>query len=98
MGRGIAADIADIVGRAIASGEDPGSAQPLKRYDRTRRPDVWSRTFVIDMANRSLLSDLLPMQSLRAAGLHLVGSFGPFPRLAIPQALTPSCPPNPPST
>ncbi len=94
MGLRDAADIADIVGRAIASGEDPGSAQPLKRYDRTRRPDVWSRTFVIDMANRSLLSDLLPMQSLRAAGLHLVGSFGPLRRLAMREGLAPSWPPK----
>ncbi len=94
MGLRDAADIADIVGRAMASGEDPGSAQLLTRYDKTRRPDVWSRTFVIDMANRSLLSDLLPMQSLRAAGLHLVGSFGPLRRLAMREGLAPSWPPK----
>jgi 2-octaprenyl-6-methoxyphenol hydroxylase len=49
-----------------------------------------SRTFVIDMANRSLLSDFLPMQSLRAAGLHLIGSIGPLRRLAMREALAPS--------
>jgi 2-octaprenyl-6-methoxyphenol hydroxylase len=90
MGLRDAADIADIVRRAIASGEDPGSPQVLKRYDSARRPDVLSRTFAIDIANRSLLSDFLPVQSLRAAGLHLIGSFGPLRRLAMREGLAPS--------
>jgi 2-octaprenyl-6-methoxyphenol hydroxylase len=90
MGLRDAADIADIVGQAMASGEDPGSPQVLKRYDSARRGDVASRTFVIDLANRSLLSDFLPMQSLRAAGLHLIGSIGLLRRLAMREGLAPS--------
>lgn len=90
MGLRDAADIAEIVGRAIGSGEDPGSPQALKRYDSTRRTDIASRTFAIDIANRSLLSDFLPMQSLRAAGLHLIGSVGPLRRLAMREGLAPS--------
>jgi 2-octaprenyl-6-methoxyphenol hydroxylase len=90
MGLRDAADIADIVGQAMASGEDPGSPQVLKRYDSARRADIASRTFAIDLANRSLLSDFLPMQSLRAAGLHLIGSFGPLRRLAMREGLAPS--------
>ena len=62
MGLRDAADIADIVREAMLSGEDPGSPQVLKRYDSARRTDVASRTFAIDIANRSLLSDFLPMQ------------------------------------
>jgi len=62
----------------------------LKRYVSARRTDVASRTFVIDMANRSLLSAFLPMQSLRAAGLHLVGSLGPLRRMAMREGLAPS--------
>ena len=90
MGLRDAADLADIVRDAMASGEDPGSPQVLSRYDSARRADVSSRTFVIDIANRSLLSDFLPMQSLRAAGLHLIGSFGPLRRLAMREGLSPS--------
>ena len=90
MGLRDAADIADIAGRAIASGEDPGSPQALKAYNSARRADVLSRTFAIDIANRSLLSDFLPMQSLRAAGLHLIGSVGPLRRLAMREGLAPS--------
>jgi 2-octaprenyl-6-methoxyphenol hydroxylase len=90
MGLRDAADLADVVGRATASGEDPGSPRVLMRYDLARRADVLSRTFIIDMANRSLLSDFLPMQSLRAAGLHLIGSIGPLRRLAMREGLAPS--------
>jgi 2-octaprenyl-6-methoxyphenol hydroxylase len=90
MGLRDAADIADIVRQAMLSGEDPGSPRVLKGYDSTRRSDVASRTFAIDAANRSLLSDFLPMQTLRAVGLHLIGSIGPLRRLAMREGLAPS--------
>jgi len=85
-----AAAIADIVGQAISLGEDPGSPPVLERYQSARRSDVASRIFAIDIANRSLLSDFLPVQSLRAAGLHLIGSIGPLRRLAMREGLAPS--------
>ena len=90
MGLRDAADIADIVGQAISLGEDPGSQPVLARYQSARRSDVASRIFAIDVANRSLLSDFLPVQSLRAAGLHLIGSIGPLRRLAMREGLAPS--------
>jgi 2-octaprenyl-6-methoxyphenol hydroxylase len=90
MGLRDASDIAEIVRHALASSEDPGSPVVMNRYASVRRPDVMSRTFVIDMANRSLLSAFLPMQSLRAAGLHLIGSVGPLRRLAMREGLAPS--------
>jgi 2-octaprenyl-6-methoxyphenol hydroxylase len=90
MGLRDAADLADIVRDALAAGEDPGSTAALGRYASARRLDVMSRTFAIDLANRSLLSAFLPMQSLRAAGLHLIGSFGPLRRLAMREGLAPS--------
>ena len=90
MGLRDAADIAEIAGQAISLGEDPGSPQVLARYQSARRADVASRIFAIDVANRSLLSDFLPVQSLRAAGLHLIGSIGPLRRLAMREGLAPS--------
>jgi 2-octaprenyl-6-methoxyphenol hydroxylase len=90
MGLRDAADIAGIVRDAMASGQDPGTPQVLKRYDSARRADVVSRTLAIDLANRSLLSDFLPVQSLRAAGLHLIGWFGPLRRIAMREGLAPS--------
>ena len=90
MGLRDAADIADVVRDAIGAGEDPGAPPVLDRYNSTRRADVASRMFAIDIANRSLLSDFLPMQTLRAAGLHLIGSFGPLRRVAMREGLAPS--------
>ena len=64
--------------------------QVLERYQSARRADVASRLIAIDVANRSLLSDFLGMQSLRAAGMHLLGSFGPLRRLAMREGLAPT--------
>jgi 2-octaprenyl-6-methoxyphenol hydroxylase len=90
MGLRDAADIADIAANAMLLGEDPGSPQVLARYQSARRADVASRRVAIDVANRSLLSDFIAMQSLRAAGMHLLGSFGPLRRLAMREGLAPS--------
>jgi 2-octaprenyl-6-methoxyphenol hydroxylase len=90
MGLRDAADIADIVRETLLRGEDPGAPQVLTRFNSARRSDVASRTFVIDLANRSLLSDFLPVQTLRAAGLHLIGALGPLRRLAMREGLAPS--------
>ncbi|MDA9507136.1 2-octaprenyl-6-methoxyphenyl hydroxylase [Bradyrhizobium sp. CCBAU 11386] len=85
-----AADIARLAGEAIASGQDPGAADVLQRYDRARRPDILSRTFAIDIANRSLLNDFLPLQPVRAVGMHLLGAIGPLRRFAMREGLTPT--------
>jgi 2-octaprenyl-6-methoxyphenol hydroxylase len=90
MGLRDAADLADIVGEALSLGEDPGAPQVLHRYAAARRSDIASRTFVIEVASRSLLSDLLPVQMTRAAGLHLLGAIGPLRRLAMREGLAPS--------
>ena len=83
-------DIASIVRDALAAGQDVGGREVMRHYGLARRADVLSRTMVIDLANRSLLSELLPMQSLRAASLHLIGTIGPLRRLAMREGLAPS--------
>src|SRR4051812_9247186 len=90
MGLRDATDIADIAREAMLQGEDPGSPTVLSRFNSARRNDVASRTFAIHLANRSLLSDFLPMQALRAAGLHLIGTVGALRRLAMREGLAPS--------
>jgi 2-octaprenyl-6-methoxyphenol hydroxylase len=83
-------DIAAILRGVLEAGQDPGGREVMRRYAAARHADVLSRTMVIDLANRSLLSELLPMQSLRAAGLHLIGAIGPLRRLAMREGLAPS--------
>ncbi|OQW57075.1 MAG: 2-octaprenyl-6-methoxyphenyl hydroxylase [Proteobacteria bacterium SG_bin9] len=90
MGLRDAADLAEIVTETLVLGGDPGSENVLTSYARSRKPDITSRTFAIDLANRSLLSDLLPLQPVRALGLHLINAIGPLRRLAMREGLAPS--------
>jgi 2-octaprenyl-6-methoxyphenol hydroxylase len=87
MGLRDAADIANIVREARTRGEDLGSDAVLKRFESARRTDVTGRTFAIDIANRSLLSDLIPVQAARAFGMHLLGGVGLLRRLAMREGL-----------
>ena len=84
-----AAVIADLVGRAVAEGRDPGGADVLGDYASARRPDILSREAMTDLLNRSLLSDLLPVQALRGLGLHALAAVGPLRRFAMRVGLDP---------
>ena len=57
--------------RRAATAPTSARAELLARYDRMRRADVTSRTFAVDLLNRSLLSDFLPVQGARGLGLYL---------------------------
>lgn len=58
-------------------------------YDRKRRADIVSRTAAIDLFNRSLLSGFLPVQMLRAAGLHMLAAIPPLRHLAMNEGVAP---------
>jgi 2-octaprenyl-6-methoxyphenol hydroxylase len=73
-----AATIGELVVAAHRSGHDPGAAGLLAHYDRLRRADVAGRTMAIDLLNRSLLSDFLPVQGARGLGLYLIDRIGPL--------------------
>lgn len=90
MGLRDGADIADIAADAIARGEDSGAPPVLARFDSRRRSDIASRTLAIDLANRSLLNDFLPLQIARATGLHLLSAVGPLRRIAMREGLAPT--------
>ncbi len=79
--------IAQLAADAIASGSDPGSDAVLERYRRSRRLDVAGRDIVIDIANRTLLADFLPVQVARAAGMQLIGGIGALRRAVMRTAL-----------
>ena len=89
MGLRDAADLAAIVRETVTGNQDAGAPHVLSRYIRARRADVVSRTIAIDLANRSLLNDFLPAQSLRALGLHALGALGPIRRIAMREGLSP---------
>jgi 2-octaprenyl-6-methoxyphenol hydroxylase len=53
---------------------DPGAPAALHAYHRARQADVRSRTLAVDLLNRSLLTDFLPIQAARGIGLALASS------------------------
>ena len=85
-----AAALADCVHDALQTGHDIGGAATLAAYARARRSDVASRTWSVDLLNRSLVSDLLPVHLARGAGLFALKAIGPLRRLAIREGLAPS--------
>jgi 2-octaprenyl-6-methoxyphenol hydroxylase len=85
-----AATIAELVVAAQRAGRDIGGADLTSRYDRMRRTDVGSRTFAIDLLNRSLLSDFLPVQGARGLGLYLLDRIGPLRRAVMREGVAPA--------
>jgi 2-octaprenyl-6-methoxyphenol hydroxylase len=83
-----AVTIAEIAGEIHRAGGDIGEA--TAEYDRRRRPDVTSRTIAVDLLNRSLLTDFLPVQGLRGLGLHLLNRVGPLRRAIMREGVAPS--------
>ncbi len=73
-----AATLAEIVADARREGTDVGSPDVLARYEMQRRADVTSRRIGIDLLNRSLLADFLPIQGARGLSLFLVDRIGPL--------------------
>jgi 2-octaprenyl-6-methoxyphenol hydroxylase len=82
-------DAAAIAEIAADYRDDPGAREVTERYDRERRTDVVSRSLAVDLLNRSLLSDVLPMQGLRGIGLHLLNTLGPLRRAVMREGVTP---------
>jgi 2-octaprenyl-6-methoxyphenol hydroxylase len=85
-----AAALADCVAEALAAGRDPGGSVALDAYSARRRSDVTSRITTIDVLNRSLISDFVPVHLARGMGLVALKTFGPLRRLAIREGLQPS--------
>ena len=85
-----AATIAELVVAAHRAGRDIGGADVTSHYDRMRRTDVGSRTLAINLLNRSLLSDFLPVQSARGLGLYLLDRIGPLRRAVMREGVAPA--------
>ncbi|MBX3570263.1 MAG: UbiH/UbiF family hydroxylase [Rhizobiaceae bacterium] len=82
-------DVQNLVEVAARNRDDPGAARATAAYDRARRPDIVARTGAVSLLNRSLLSDFLPMQVSRTAGLALLGTFAPLRGFFMREGLRP---------
>ncbi|MPZ38726.1 MAG: UbiH/UbiF family hydroxylase, partial [Rhizobiales bacterium] len=85
-----AATIGELVVAARREGDDIGSDDLTGRYEHMRRADVTSRSLAVDLLNRSLLSDFLPLQGARGLGLYLLDRIGPLRRAAMREGVAPA--------
>ncbi|HZL40092.1 MAG TPA: UbiH/UbiF family hydroxylase [Pseudolabrys sp.] len=85
-----AATIVELAITAQRAGRDVGSDEVLSSYDRMRRADVGSRTLAVDLLNRTLLTDFLPVQSMRGLGLYMIDRIGPLRRAVMREGVAPA--------
>ena len=84
-----AAALRDAVVHARDAGRDPGSAEALAGFARGRGLDAGLRGAAVDMLNRSLLTDLVPVDALRGLGLLAMTRIGPLRRLVMREGVLP---------
>jgi 2-octaprenyl-6-methoxyphenol hydroxylase len=85
-----AATIGELAVAARRDGTDVGAEQLTSRYEHMRRADVTSRSVAVDLLNRSLLSDFLPLQGARGLGLYLLDQIGPLRRAVMREGVAPA--------
>jgi 2-octaprenyl-6-methoxyphenol hydroxylase len=84
-----AATISELVVTARRKGHDVGVSELTERYDRMRCADIMSRSLAVDLLNRSLLSDFLPLQAARGIGLFLMRRSAALRRAAMREGVMP---------
>ena len=89
--QGLNLSLRDIMAlRELMQSAEPANYAGIgERFDRRRQADVRSRTLSVDLLNRSLLSDFLPVQFLRSAGLHLLSALGPLRSVVMREGIEP---------
>jgi 2-octaprenyl-6-methoxyphenol hydroxylase len=85
-----AASIGELAVAAQRDGGDIGGEDVLAAYDTMRRADVGSRALAIDLLNRTLLTDFLPVQGMRGLGLYLLARVGTLRRAAMREGIAPA--------
>ncbi len=83
------AALVEAVEDAREAGEDIGTIRALGGYSRARRDDIFWRTNGIDLLNRSLLMDVVPVDALRGAGLFAFSMIGPLRRAIMREGVVP---------
>ncbi|WP_371346192.1 UbiH/UbiF family hydroxylase [Ancylobacter sp. IITR112] len=85
-----AATLAEIASDARRASRDIGGAEAMDAYERRRRRDVGARGVAIDLFNRSLLTDFLPVAGLRGLGLWMLGQSPALRRLVMREGVGPT--------
>jgi 2-octaprenyl-6-methoxyphenol hydroxylase len=72
--------LARLVGDAVASGEDPGAPDVLRRYQAARRPDNMAMLAATDGLDRLFSNDNPLVRLARDVGIAAVHRIGPLKR------------------
>lgn len=83
------AALVEVLEDARDEGYDIGTTRTLAAYERARRNDIYWRTNGVDILNRSLLMDVLPVDLLRGAGLFAFSMIGPLRRAIMREGVVP---------
>jgi 2-octaprenyl-6-methoxyphenol hydroxylase len=83
------ASLRDAVLNAFEEGQEPGSPETLRFYQRSRDLDVRLRTAAVDGLNRTLLTGMIPADFLRGAGLLALSHIGPLRRVVMREGVLP---------
>ncbi len=84
-----AALAAELIDDANSANEDIGSDDIMLTFDRRRRLDIFPRTVVVDLLNRSLIHNFAPLQGARGLGLFLLNNIGPLRREVMQRGMQP---------
>ncbi|WP_419913382.1 UbiH/UbiF family hydroxylase [Hoeflea sp.] len=82
-------DVLDFVSALDHAGGPANAIAAAQYYNRARRSDVVSRTASVDMLNRTLLHDFLPVQILRSGGLAALSAIAPLRVFAMREGMKP---------
>jgi 2-octaprenyl-6-methoxyphenol hydroxylase len=85
-----AATLAELAADARRQNADIGAPSVLARYDTQRRADATGRRIAIDLLNRSLLTDFIPVQGARGLSLFLLDRIGPLRRALMREGVAPA--------
>lgn len=77
------ADLARIIGESRALGLDPGAPDTLKRYERSRRADILTRTSGVDALMRLVSTDRRLPRLIRRGAFQAVSLIPPLKRISI---------------
>jgi 2-octaprenyl-6-methoxyphenol hydroxylase len=85
-----AAAIAEVTADAWRQNTDIGAPEVMSRYGAARAADVKSCTLAVDLLNRSLLSDFVPLQATRGFSLYLLDRVAMVRRALMRQGVAPA--------
>lgn len=82
-----AAALVDVLGVALAAGDDPGELRVLRRYERWRKAEALPAIVLLDGLKRLFFGGDALQSRLRRGGLGLVQSARPLKRIFMQRAL-----------